>query len=496
MSNSLSFCWATARSTRADAQLILVQEGQVLAPPSLSAANRKMLEEWIKGSAFKGTPSSTAWPSGLASPVLLLGIGAKPDFYVARWVRAWAAAGRALIQLPMIKKISFEWPGNSAFPVEIAGLAGLAVDGLLSGVYSFDSFKTKAHKRSFSLEWQGSALSGKSVRAAVRRARIQGATLHEIRDLANLPANDLAPMDLAHRARKLARTAGLSCRIWDQTALEKEKCGALLAVARGSKQPGCLIRLAHKGAPGKKQKPLVVVGKAVTFDSGGISLKPGKNMEWMKYDKSGGMTALAVVLLAARLKISRPVIAYIPSAENMPGGRAARPGDIVIARNGKSIEVLNTDAEGRLILADALSFAAEEKPAAIVDLATLTGAVIVALGHEATAVMGNNDPLIMDLMLSGEATGERLWQLPLWPEYDEMLNGQFADIKNIGDGTAGTISGAVFLQHFVPKQIPWAHLDLAGTAWLEAEKPYGAPGATLACARLLVDWAARLPADS
>ncbi len=496
MSSSLSFRWATARSARADAQLILVQEGHLLAPPSLSVSDRKKLEVWIKGFAFKGAVATSAWPTGLASPVLLVGIGTKKEFHVARWVRAWAAAARALTQMPVIKKIGFEWPEQMALPMEPAGLAGLAADGLLFGIYSFDTFKSQKHRHAFTLEWQGTLLAAKSVREAVRRAGIQGATLHEIRDLANLPANELAPMNLALRARKLAKASGLSCRVWDQTALEKEKCGALLAVAKGSRQPGCLIRLAHKGSAGNRLKPLVLVGKAVTFDSGGISLKPSKSMEWMKYDKSGGMTAMAVVLLAARLKLARPVVAYIPSVENMPGGGATRPGDIVTARNGKSIEVLNTDAEGRLILADALSFAAEEKPAAIVDLATLTGAVIVALGHETTAVMGNDDRLMLELMLSGEASGERLWQLPLWPEYDEMLQGQFADVKNIGDGTAGTISAAAFLQHFVPETIPWAHLDIAGTAWLETEKPYGAPGATLTCARLLVDWASRLPEES
>jgi leucyl aminopeptidase len=495
MNNALSFRWATARSTPADGQLLLVQDGQLLAPSSLSASSRSAIEAWIKGAAFKGSVGTTAWPTGLLSPVLLLGIGGADDFHVARWVRAWSAAGHAWSRTPMVKKITFEWPGKAAFPLEIAGLAGLAVEGLLSGLYAFDTFKSKKRKQAFILEWQGEALAEKTVRAAVRRAIVQGTTLHEIQDIANLPANELAPLDLARRARKLARNSGLSCRVWDQTALEKEKCGALLAVAQGSRNPGCLIRLAHKGNAAKKLKPLVVVGKAVTFDSGGISLKPGKSMEWMKYDKCGGMTALAVVLLASRLKLDRPVVAYIPSVENMPGGRASRPGDIVTARNGKSIEVLNTDAEGRLILADALTFAAEEKPAAIVDLATLTGAVIMALGHEATAVMGNNDRLIMELMFSGEATGERLWQLPLWSEYDEMIQGQFGDIKNIGDGTAGTIAGGAFLQNFVPKTIPWAHLDLAGTAWLETDKPYGAPGATLACARLLADCAARLPAD-
>ena len=323
----------------------------------------------------------------------------------------------------------------------------------------------------------------------MRRAELAGEILREVRDLANLPANALGPLELAAQAKKLAKRAGLSCKVWDMAALKKENCGALLAVAQGSRRPGCLIRLAYAGKRGLK--PLVVVGKAVMFDSGGISLKPGKNMEWMKYDKSGGMVALATVLLAARLQLPRPVIAYIPAVENMPGGGATRPGDIVKARNGKTIEILNTDAEGRLILADALSFAAEEKPAAIVDVATLTGAVVIALGHEATAVLGNDDRLVLDLMLSGEAVGERLWQLPLWPEYDEMLKGQFADLKNVGDGTAGTIAGGAFLKAFVPEGIPWAHLDVAGTAWLETDRAHGAAGATLAGARLLADWAAR-----
>ncbi len=240
----------------------------------------------------------------------------------------------------------------------------------------------------------------------------------------------------------------------------------------------------------------MVVGKAMMFDTGGISLKPGKNMEWMKFDKSGGLAALATVLLAARLKLPRPVVAYIAAAENMPGGNATRPGDIVAARNGKTIEILNTDAEGRLMLADALSFAAEEKPAAVVDIATLTGAVVIALGREATGMMANDDRLAAELTRSGEATGERLWPLPLWPEYDEMLKGAFADLKNIGDGTAGTIAGGAFLKQFAPAGVPWAHLDIAGTAWLETEQPHGAPGATLVPARLLADWAARSRLDS
>ncbi len=493
MSPTVEFRWAL-RPSRADVRLVLAQGDKLLPPASLPAGDRHALEAWIQAAKFEGAAAATAWPPGLAVPTLLVGIGKKKDFHAARWLRAWAAAGRALAKCRTADLASFEWPVHADFPMETVSLAGLAAEGLLAGAYAFETFKAKKTAQAFAVEFAGAALSGPAVRAAMRRAEIAGETLREVRDLANLPANELGPMDLALRAKKLARSAGLACRVWDTAALAKERCGALLAVAKGSRRPGCLIRLAHAGKRGRQ--PLVVVGKAVTFDSGGISLKPGKNMEWMKYDKSGGMAALATVLLAARLKLPRPVIAYIPAVENMPGGGATRPGDIVSARNGKTIEILNTDAEGRLILADALSFAAEEQPAAIVDVATLTGAVVIALGHETTAVLGNDDRLVLDLMLSGEATGERLWQLPLWPEYDEMLQGQFADLKNVGDGTAGTIAGGAFLKHFVPAGIPWAHLDIAGTAWLETEQPHGAAGATLVCARLLADWAARSALDS
>ena len=487
MSRAVEFTWASP-AVRSDARVVLVQEGKLLAPSGLREADRQALEKWRKAADFEGAVGATAWPPGMAGPTLLVGLGPRQDFHAARWLRAWAAAGRALAKAPAVRRASFEWPA-AAWPAETAALVGLAAEGLQLGAYAFEAYKTKRTTRAFVFAWVGAALAAPAARAAVRRAQAVDETLREVRDLANRPANDLGPQELAAAARRLARRAGLACRIWGPAALKKEKCGALLAVARGSRRPGCLIRVAHAGRRGGK--PLVVVGKAMMFDTGGISLKPGKNMEWMKFDKSGGLAALATVLLAARLKLPRPVVAYIAAAENMPGGNATRPGDIVAARNGKTIEILNTDAEGRLMLADALSFAAEEKPAAVVDIATLTGAVVIALGREATGLMANDDRLAAELTRSGEATGERLWPLPLWPEYDEMLKGAFADLKNIGDGTAGTIAGGAFLKQFAPAGVPWAHLDIAGTAWLEAEQPHGAPGATLVPARLLADWAAR-----
>ncbi len=491
MSKSLSFHWASTSAVRTDVRVGLVQEGRLLESALLSGEERRGVEAWMKASKFEGAMSTTAWPTGMRPSVLLVGIGKKTEFHAARWLRAWATAGRTLASATAVQRVSFEWPAGVSFSMETAELAGLAADGLLSGSYEFEAFKAEKKIRTFSFDWVGAALATKPVRAAIQRSLLVGETLRKLRDVANQPANVLGPMELAAIAKKYSKEAGLACRVWDMAALEKEQCGSLLAVAKGSRRPGCLIRLAYAGKPRSGLKPVVVVGKAVTFDSGGITLKPGKGMEWMKYDKSGGMAALGTVLLAARLKLSRPVIAYIPAVENMPDGGATRPGDIVKARNGKTIEILNTDAEGRLILADALSFAVDEKPAAIVDVATLTGAAVIALGHEATAVMGHDDRLILDLMLSGEATGERLWQLPLWTEYSSMIQGQFGDLKNMGDGTAGTIAGGAFLKEFVPEDIPWAHLDIAGTAYLESAKPYGLPGATLVGARLLADWVAR-----
>ena len=490
MSGFMRFKQVKAASAQA-VPVIPVQEGRLLAGASLPAAVRKAVETWRKAAEYEGAAGTTAWAQA-EGPVLLIGLGPKKAFHPARWIRAWAAAGRALAKSKAVRAAAFEWPQEAAgLPLGAAEGAGLAAEGLEQGAYTFETFRGTKGRVSLTVEWVGTDLDSKETGAALRRARTVSDVLREIRDLTNLPANELYPAELARRARALASRDGLACRVWDMAALKKAKCGALLAVAQGSRRPGRLIRLAWRGAKGTRLKPLAVVGKAVTFDSGGISLKPPKSMEWMKYDKCGGMAALATVLLAARLKLERPVTAWIPSVENMPGGAATRPGDIVRARNGKTIEVLNTDAEGRLILADALTMAAEEKPAAMVDIATLTGAVIVALGREASAVVANDDRLVMDLMLSGEATGERLWQLPLWPEYDDPMKGTFADLRNIGDGSAGTITGGSFLKAFVPEEIPWAHLDIAGTAWLEKEAAHGAPGATLVPARLLADWAAR-----
>jgi len=309
-------------------------------------------------------------------------------------------------------------------------------------------------------------------------------------DLANLPGNEAPPAAIADWARTMAKANGLSCQVLGKSQLEKKGCGGILSVAQGSAEEARMIILKHAGTD-KTAKPIVLVGKTVTFDSGGISLKPGKGMGWMRYDKCGGMAVLTAMQMIARMKVSAPVVGILGAAENMPGSAAIRPGDIITASNGKTIEVLNTDAEGRLVLADALGLASEMKPRAIVDLATLTGACIVALGSSAAAILGTDDKLIQALMASGSTAGERLWQLPLYKDYSDEMKSDFADLSNLGkSGGAGTATAAAFLKEFVPEDIPWAHLDIAGTAWLESAKPHQAPGATLFGARLLAQWIA------
>ena len=286
----------------------------------------------------------------------------------------------------------------------------------------------------------------------------------------------------------MAKETGLTYSVLNKADLMKQNCNALLSVAAGSDLDAKIITLKYRGTDPKK-KPIVLVGKTITFDSGGISLKPGKGMSWMLYDKCGGMAVLTAMQMIARIQPEQPVIGILTIAENMPGGGATRPGDIITSRAGKTIEVLNTDAEGRLALCDALDLALTHKPEAIVDLATLTGACIVALGHTASAIIGNNPKLSRTLINAGQAAGERLWELPLWQEHKDDMKDTFADLQNIGkSGTAGTITAGAFLSEFVPDEIPWAHIDIAGTAWQESPKPWMAPGATLFGARTLIEW--------
>ena len=306
------------------------------------------------------------------------------------------------------------------------------------------------------------------------------------RTLQARPGNVATPSHLAAEAERIAAEAGLECEILGPGEMEAERMGALLSVARGSREEPRLIVLRHRGGDGGAP-PLVLVGKGLTFDAGGISLKPAKGMEDMKYDMSGGAAVLGAMLAAGRLGLAANVTAVVPSSENLPGGSATKPGDVVHSRAGRTIEVINTDAEGRLILADALHYAAGWNPAAIVDCATLTGACVIALGHHRSALLGNDETLLAELRAAGDRAAEPCWPLPLDSAYRRQLKSEVADLKNVGGRPAGTITAACFLSEFTGSA-PWAHLDIAGTAYGKPKRPYLRHGPAGVPCRLLLEW--------
>ncbi len=344
--------------------------------------------------------------------------------------------------------------------------------------YSFEQMKSqksdrKPKLRALSLEVTSKAQL-KKAETAIQQGIAIGAGMDRARDLGNLPGNICTPGYITKQAKLLAKgNKQLTVRVLEEADMRKLKMGSLLSVSAGSRQPAKLITLEYKGASAK-DKPIVLVGKGVTFDTGGISLKPGAAMDEMKFDMCGAASVVGTLSAVADMELPINVVGIIPATENMPDGLATKPGDIVTSMSGQTIEILNTDAEGRLILCDALTYAEKFKPKCVIDIATLTGACIVALGKVPSAVLGNHDPLINDLIQSGQQIEDKLWQLPLWDEYQEQLNSNFADIANIGGRDAGTITAACFLSRFT-KNYNWAHLDIAGTAWKSGDQK-GATG--------------------
>ena len=309
--------------------------------------------------------------------------------------------------------------------------------------------------------------------------------IRTVKDLANAPSNLLTPSRLAERAAQVAKDTGVKCTVYDKRDIEKMKMGGLLAVNRGSSEEPRFIVLEY--APRKAKRHVALVGKGITFDSGGISIKPAEKMEEMKFDMCGAAAVIGTLETAAKLDLPLHITGLIPSTENLPSGSAYKPGDIITMMNGKSVEIVNTDAEGRMILGDALHYASELKPDHIIDYATLTGACVVALGSEAAGLFSNDDELARKLIECGERVGERLWRLPEWDEYKELIRSDWADMKNSGGRWGGASSAAVFLKEFV--NCPsWAHLDIAGTAYAEHETPREARGATGAGVRVTLAW--------
>jgi leucyl aminopeptidase len=445
----------------------------------------------IKAEEFKGESGEVAFlrfsakGKNAAERLLLVGGGEKAEFRTAD-VSVVSGTATRFLRKRSITSFAFV-PRFEGDAVEVAQCAA---QGVLTSQFELDKYKSK-DKTEKSIETFAVYIEGadqSDVEEGLKRGEIVGESMNFTRDLANEPPNILHPTEMANRAQQMAKEVGLKCEILDEAKMEKLGMGSLLSVSKGSDQPAKLIVLRYepKKSTGKKGELLALVGKGITFDTGGISIKPSEGMDAMKYDMSGGATVLGTMRAIALLKPSVPVLGIVAAVENMPDGRATRPSDVVTAMNGKTVEILNTDAEGRLILADAVAYAEQQGATKIVDMATLTGAVIIALGDINTGIMGNDQDLVEEIIECGKQAGEEFWQLPVGKEYSKGIKSDIADIKNIGPSRkAGTIMGAVFIQEFVDKA-KWAHLDIAGTAWADSAKPHQAKGPTAVAVRTLL----------
>lgn len=425
--------------------------------------------------------------------ILLVGLGKKEKFDLDR-IRRFAGRAAVVARDMGSSSLALSVPSGP-----VAEGAQAIAEGALLALYRFDKYKIPENKGELSRIFIACLNENerKKTEEAVRYGTIVSEATNFVRDIVNTPAKDATPTTIAEIARGEAKKWGFKCSILERADMEKAKMGALLGVSAGSAQPPKVAVLEYSNGKGG---PIALLGKGITFDSGGLNLKtPSKYMETMKDDKAGAVSVLGAFICATRLKLPVNLVGVMALAENMPGSGAIKPGDVLKAHNGKTIEVLNTDAEGRLILADALSYVTKKyKPEAVVDIATLTGACIVALGTFASGLLGNDKTLIDKVVNAGEKTHERVWPLPLWEEYGELLKSDIADMKNVvsnDGGVAGTITGASFLANFVEPGVGWAHIDIAGTAFNEKESGYLGRGATGVGVRLLVqllcDWNAR-----
>ena len=458
-----------------------------------SSARDKELGRLVNSSGFRGAANEVVFlPRGNAW-VLVVGLGKANDLSLERLRQFGGTAAKA------VRARGFR---ELALPVIVERGVGPAADaaqalaeGVLLGVYRYDRLKqVPAHEKrkridalTMVVERSGDAAAA---RRAVEKAQVIAEAVSLVRDLINGPSNIVTPTYLANEARRIAHRHRLKCAVTPFARLKRLGFGGIVGVAQGSAHPAQFIVLQY--TPARAKATFALCGKGITFDSGGISIKPSAKMEQMKYDMSGAAAVLGTMQAAATLKLPYRIIGIIAATENMPSGTAQKPGDVLKTLSGKTVEVLNTDAEGRLVLSDCLHYAKRFKPDCVVDLATLTGACVVALGGEAVGLMSNNEKVAARVSQAGKATYERVWRLPLWDEYGPAMKSDIADLRNVTNtGEAGTITAAKFLEEFVGG-MPWAHLDIAGTAWTEREKPYTPKGAVGIGVRLLLklmeDW--------
>ncbi len=440
------------------------------AAASLDQAANGYLADILRRGDMDGKPGSTLLlhkvPGIKTERVLLVGLGKERDLREKPWRDATRAAMKALSDAGIADAVFC----LADLPVKKRDLTWRVEQSVLIAAdvfYRFERMKSKPDESARPLRKLTVLVSARAsvaeAETGAARGRAIAAGVGLAKDLGNLPGNVCTPSYLADQARALAKECGLGIEVLDRADIEKLGMGSFLSVAKGSDEPPRFLILSHKGGD-RKQKPVVLVGKGITFDSGGISLKPAAEMDEMKYDMCGAASVLGALRAIAELKLPLNVTGLIPTCENLPSGRANKPGDVVTSMSGQTIEILNTDAEGRLILCDALTYAEKLDPACVVDIATLTGACVIALGHVATGLLANDDGLARELLDAGDAAADRCWQLPLWDDYQELLKSNFADMANIGGRAGGTITAACFLSKFAGKY-HWAHLDIAGTAW-------------------------------
>jgi len=457
---------------RSDCVVVGIFESRKLTLPAelLDKAAAGYISDILRRGDLEGKAGSTLIlhnvPGILCDRVLLVGLGKEKEFHEKEFGSAVRTAIKALNDTGTVSA-SFFLTELAVRKRSVSWRVRQTVMIALDATYRFDQFKSKKEEPRRPLRKLTLGVERRSELATAEAALNQGVAIAGgmklTKDLGNLPPNVCHPSYLADCAREMARELGLACEVLEAADMEKLAMHSLLSVARGSHQPPKLIVLHYTG--GKSgDKPIVLVGKGVTFDTGGISLKPGAEMDEMKYDMCGAASVLGTMQAAARMALPINLTVIVPATENMPGGGATRPGDIVTSMSGQTIEILNTDAEGRLILCDALTYAERFEPDTVIDVATLTGACVVALGHIATGLYANKDSLAHDLLNAGNEAHDRAWHMPLWDDYQELLKSPFADMGNIGGRWGGSITAACFLSRFT-KKFKWAHLDIAGTAW-------------------------------
>lgn len=473
----------SAATLRTDCAIVGVYKDGRLSQAALEidAVANKLVAGLVKRGDFEGKPGATVLlpnPAGItARRLLLVGLGEAGKLDLKAWRKAHAAAVSALLATGTRDAFSF-LSGEAVADAEIEVLARHAAEAAEDAGYRFDEMKSKPEEPAPRLAKLGLWVADRKSQSAATAGFAQGKAVAEgqsiARRLGNLPGNVCTPTFLATEARKLAKEfAGLKVSVVEQAQMKKLGMNSLLSVSQGSRQPPKLIVFEWRGGP-KQKAPVALVGKAVTFDTGGVSLKPAAAMDEMKFDMCGGASVIGAMATVARLELPVNVIGVVPAVENMPDGLASRPGDIVKTMSGQTVEILNTDAEGRLILCDALTYTQRYKPSAMIDIATLTGACVIALGHHLSAVMSSDDMLANELLRAGVDAEDRAWHMPLGEEYDEQLQSNFADFANVAGRDAGAITAACFLNRFT-REVKWAHLDIAGTAW-KSGKAKGATG--------------------